>query len=52
MLGVGFVDPREEMRTSLRLLHGPKDQPHFNRAGYEILAAAVLNHLPAALGTK
>jgi hypothetical protein len=52
ILSVGFVDPREEMRTSFRLLHGPKDQPHFNRVGYEILATTILKHLLATLGTR
>ena len=50
--GMGFVDPREALRLSGKLVHGPKDYKHFNKAGYEILTTAILNHLQSAVNTK
>ena len=51
-LDVGFVDPREEMRTASEKLHGPKDLRHFNRKGYEILASAIIRHYQNLLESK
>ena len=43
-----FLDATPHLRSAARsrLIHGPKDWKHFNRAGYEALARAVLQVLP------
>jgi len=43
--GIRFIDPRDELRSSGKLLHGPKDFKHFNRTGYEILAGTIIKAL-------
>lgn len=45
--GGAFLDPRPELwRASERaVLHGPRDWRHFNRQGWEVLAAAVAARL-------
>jgi len=45
--GLAFVDATPYLKSASRseLVHGPKDWHHFNRAGYEALARAVLTVL-------
>ena len=46
-VGVDFLDPRPALRAVARdrLIHGPGDWKHFNRAGYEALARAIAQAL-------
>jgi hypothetical protein len=46
--GLVFLDATPHLRSASRSepVHGPKDWKHFNRAGYEALARAVLTILP------
>ncbi|MEO8257333.1 MAG: hypothetical protein ABI868_08320 [Acidobacteriota bacterium] len=41
---IGFIDARPEIAAvaARRMVHGPRDWKHFNRAGYEALADAIL----------
>jgi hypothetical protein len=45
--GAGFVDARPliRARAALELVHGPRDWEHFNRAGQEALAEAIVRGL-------
>jgi hypothetical protein len=45
--GLAFVDATPYLKSASRtgLVHGPRDWQHFNRAGYEALARAVLTVL-------
>lgn len=42
------IDPRPALRTAAlhEPIHGPRDWDHFNKAGYETLAAAIARDLP------
>jgi nucleotide-binding universal stress UspA family protein len=46
-VGVDFLDPRPALRAVARdrLIHGPGDWKHFNRAGYEALGRAITQAL-------
>lgn len=41
--GLGFIDTRSQIMaaSAQKLIHGPKDWRHFNRAGYEALAQSI-----------
>jgi hypothetical protein len=48
--GAAYVDARPALRKAAktRLLHGPIDWSHFNKAGYHILAEIVVQQLTGA----
>jgi hypothetical protein len=48
-VGVAFLDVRPDLQevARTRLVHGPRDWKHFNRAGYEALGRAVAAALQA-----
>jgi hypothetical protein len=41
---LGFIDTRQQIKavSAQKLIHGPKDWRHFNRAGYEALAQSIV----------
>lgn len=41
---LGFIDTRQQIKaaSAQKLIHGPKDWGHFNRAGYEALAQSIV----------
>lgn len=43
--GAGFIDARPALRAAARrrLIHGPRDWNHLNKAGYEALTSAILD---------
>jgi hypothetical protein len=51
--GARFIDTRPGIRAAAktRILHGPRDAAHFNRAGYEALAAAIVDGLKNSVGS-
>jgi len=44
---MAFIDTRADVRraSEKELLHGPKDWKHFNKKGYETLAASIVEGL-------